>query len=451
MKNIEKLFIYLTICAFLAIPFAKAGDYNVYEGSDFSFEISIEGLSDFDNVTLELKTDYNWIEYEVADDEIEVKGTAPILGTEFSEDYRDFEFTLKGYNKTNQTQVLFNETHTLIVKRVLRISEVTVDVTFINGDSDDEELTNGERFEVKPYSDVEFSIEVENNNDKDFDLEDVYAELIIYDIDDGDDLEYESDEKDIREGRTSTFKINTKIPLLVDEDSYDVELIVYGEDEYGREYSVKKTYELQVEKDRYEIYISNLEVFPDKISCSGYAELTGTVYNIGSRDIDLQITATNSDLDLKYSEIVILSEDPFDEENKFRISIPIRIEDAQETTRNTISFYFKGLDRADSIYELRDVVLDVEKCPQQEQETEENNNDEDIIIVTPSKDTNDDNNQTPESEIPTEEESEDSGKKEIIIYEQPFVESPAFIAMLAMILGLLVILLIIVLFLLKKK
>ena len=84
------------------------------------------------------------------------------------------------------------------------------------------------------------------------------ADSVIRDMDDGDDLEEESNEFDLRPGRDKSVTLNFEVPLEVDEDTYDVDIHVEGEDENGTTHEVDWIVYLEVEKDLVSLHLSDV-------------------------------------------------------------------------------------------------------------------------------------------------------------------------------------------------
>jgi len=92
-----------------------------------------------------------------------------------------------------------NQSFQVRVSEGPRLAITDLDVK-VDGKSD-KNVANNTRVseEVSPGSDVEFEIEVSNlfTNAEDLDIEDIKVEVIIEDIDDGDDFEEEASEFDL--------------------------------------------------------------------------------------------------------------------------------------------------------------------------------------------------------------------------------------------------------------
>ena len=150
--------------------------------------------------------------------------------------------------------------------------------------------------EAAPGSKVEFKLEVENlfTDDEDLEIEDIDAEITIEDIDDGDDLDEDIDEFDLKAGKNDDVSIEFDIPLEVDEDIYDVIISVEGQDENQTKHEILWNLELEVEKEAHEIRILKSDINPLTISCQRQVALNSEIINTGTEDEDdvtLEITS----------------------------------------------------------------------------------------------------------------------------------------------------------------
>ena len=174
----------------------------------------------------------------------------------------------------------------------------SVDVK-INGDSD-KNLKDGDKIgdEAKPGDTIEFSVEVENTLE-DLEIENIEVDITIKDIDDGDDLDEEADEFDLKAGKDEEVEIEFDIPLDVDESTFDVIITAEGEDENGTTHEARFELQLEVEKGSHEIIIRRAALTPSTVSCEREITLNVGIINIGSKDEDdVTLKIMNYDLDI---------------------------------------------------------------------------------------------------------------------------------------------------------
>ena len=125
-------------------------------------------------------------------------------------------------------------------------------------------------------------------------IEDIDVEITIEDIDDGDDLDEDVDEFDLKAGKNEDLTIKFDIPLEVDEDIYDVIISIEGQDENQTTHEILWNLELQVEKEKHEIRILKAGITPLIISCQRQVALNAEIINTGTEDEDdatLEITS----------------------------------------------------------------------------------------------------------------------------------------------------------------
>src|SRR3989338_709048 len=75
--------------------------------------------------------------------------------------------------------------------------------------------------EAEPGDTVEFRIEVRNNftDAEDLDIEDITVEVTIEEVDDGDDIDEESSDFDLKAGRDKKVTLKFQLPIEVEEDT----------------------------------------------------------------------------------------------------------------------------------------------------------------------------------------------------------------------------------------
>lgn len=182
----------------------------------------------------------------------------------------------------------------------LQISNVDVKVsskTLLN-------LTDGQTVSEEARSDhvVEFRVEVRNNftRSQDFKIRDITVKTTIEGIDNGEDLEIESDRFDLRADteRKSFFKFD--IPLQVREDSYNVIITAEGQDEDGTSETAEMKLKLEVVNDNHMLKIIKASLTPAQVTCNRKnVQLAAAILNTGNLDEDgVSVQISNSDLGL---------------------------------------------------------------------------------------------------------------------------------------------------------
>ncbi|MCH8003110.1 MAG: lamin tail domain-containing protein [Nanoarchaeota archaeon] len=241
----------------------------------------------------------------------------------------------------------------------LQISDLDVKV---DGKTD-KNLIDGDKIskEAKPGSKVIFSIEVENlfTDDEDLEIEDIEIIVTILDIDDGDDLDEDAKEFDLKAGKDEREKIEFEIPLEVEEDTFDVLIEVEGEDENGTTHEIEFNLELEVEKENHEIRIIRSALTPSTIKCQRTISINTEIINTGSEDEDdVTLEVMNSDLSIN-SLVTGIELDEGTDDNRFTklFTESISTDVLPGTYPITINTYYDG-----KLSETDTVNLDVEEC-----------------------------------------------------------------------------------------
>ncbi|MEK6891987.1 MAG: hypothetical protein AABX25_02260 [Nanoarchaeota archaeon] len=191
------------------------------------------------------------------------------------------------------------------------------------------------RDEAKPGDNLEFRITMKNNytSSDNLRIEDITVKTTVESIDDGDDLEGESSSFSLSSGSTKKITLKFKVPLEVDESTYDILIEADGSDRNGTSQDTQMTIRLDVNKQTHDIKVTKLEVVPSEVSCSRKnLKLNVGILNIGTEDEEtVNLGMSNSDLgiDIK-DQITDLIAEANSEESKFSktytFSVPNSVE-----------------------------------------------------------------------------------------------------------------------------
>ncbi len=306
------------------------------------------------------------------------------------------------------------------VKSKLRISDLDIEV----GDKTDANLQSKEDgykidADAEPEDDIEFRIKLKNDHTKseDIDIENILVTIKIDSIDLGEDLEAESTEFDLDPTEDEIVTLTFNVPLKVDEEEYDVEILIEGEDKNKVDYRIVKNFVLEVDKKSHEIRIYRRELDPDIYECSRKGTLDIEVMNTGSSnedEVELEVKSSDLGIDVRERDIE-LGSNPDDDDNSYTKTIPINLSNslAAGTYKIDIRAYYSK----DIIDDYKQVELVVKDCVAAAAEEEE---EEPVEVV-----------QKPV--IPAGGEIEPT--TEIIptaTTEVSFMESPAYLAVLAL-------------------
>ena len=218
--------------------------------------------------------------------------------------------------------------------------------------------------DAEPKDVVEFTVELLNNytTTENVDIEGITVLATIKGIDDGEDMDKESNEFTLRPGRDKSVSLNFNLLLEIDEGSYDVELIAEGRDEKGNSQSQVKTIVLVVDKQRHDVRRDKASLFPTKVGCTRRGvQLTAGVINVGSEDEEkATLAVTSPELNLNYNEVFDIDSGAFDDSVKFSKTYTFNVPDALAAGTYPIKIRSAFNDNEDSVESIVDIT--VEEC-----------------------------------------------------------------------------------------
>ena len=241
--------------------------------------------------------------------------------------------------------------------------------------------------DVGPESELRFNFNIENTftDEENIDINDITVKVTLEEIDDGDDIEEESNEFDLDSDKNEDVDVYVNIPLSVDVGVYDVVIEVLGDDDDGNEHTAQMNLKIDIDKEARDVVISELSLFPKKIKCSGSSTLTATIKNIGSRiEKEAGIGILNEDLGINFvKQRIGLKEDPFDSDNEFTKKIIININGS--TTAGTYPMTVNAYIHESALWETKTVNLGIEACDQVKGEEPKEEKKEEKIDDTTAK------------------------------------------------------------------
>jgi uncharacterized membrane protein len=224
------------------------------------------------------------------------------------------------------------------VRGKLDISDIDV---WVDGDSD-KNLNDGDSIDEKarPSSTVKFDIRLDNrfSDDDDVKIEDVEVTIIIEEVDDGDDIEDTLSKFDLKPDKWKRVQHEFKLPLNVEEGTYNVVITAEGEDENGVTHINEAKLYLELDKESHEIVISKSSSSPKEVSCGNSFVLDVTATNIGSHSEDeviISIISTELGVNIN-EETPELDKDYDDNENKFNKDYTIEVPENKAAGRYPI-------------------------------------------------------------------------------------------------------------------
>ncbi len=217
----------------------------------------------------------------------------------------------------------------------LSIEDIDVFLVTRKGNSgNDLDVPDGRRLnfgdeDAGPGSELRFNFNIENTftDKEDIDINDATVKVIIEGIDDGTDIEEESQDFDLGSNENLDVDVIMEIPLSVEAGLYDVSIEAQGVDDNGNEHIVQMSLKLDVNKETRDVIISGIELFPQRVKCAGTLALAATIKNIGQREEnEAKLEITNSDLGINFvQQNINLEADPFNGKDEFTKSIQINI------------------------------------------------------------------------------------------------------------------------------
>jgi hypothetical protein len=149
---------------------------------------------------------------------------------------------------------------------------------------------------VYPGDIIEIDFDIKNLYDENIELSDYVVNVLIENIDNGDDLELEDvvSGGSISDGDEDTVKINFTVPLLAERKSYTVQITVDGTDENGNTFQdISDDVKLSITKQSHKMGFENVKLDGNTITCD-YSSLryTGKLVNLGkSTEKDVVLTS----------------------------------------------------------------------------------------------------------------------------------------------------------------
>lgn len=165
------------------------------------------------------------------------------------------------------------------------------------------------REDGEPGDNLEFRITMKNNytSAENLRIEDITVKTTVEGIDDGDDLEDESSSFSLSSGSTRRITLKFKIPIEVEESTYDILIEADGSDRNGTSHDTQMTLRLDVNKQSHEILITKFEAAPSEVACSRKnVKLNMGILNIGTEDEEIvNLELSNSDLGIDIKDQII--------------------------------------------------------------------------------------------------------------------------------------------------
>ncbi len=200
----------------------------------------------------------------------------------------------------------------------LRIYGVKISI----GSTSDTITTDGDDFDHDnslPGKSYSISVEVCNKfTDSSDKIKNIKIKAVFQGIDDGNDIEGEVSEFTLSGDDCSSYKVvkmdQNTIPLLTDEDSYDLEITAEGDASNGDSYSESWTIPVKIYRDNDPLMLfDTTDVLPSQITCSRQATIDVSAYNIGDSNDEGVLTIKNSELGISITKYFEFGNSPSDD------------------------------------------------------------------------------------------------------------------------------------------
>lgn len=252
---------------------------------------------------------------------ITISGTIPVNADQGVKNIGTLKIT--GASQGDITQTLKTD-----VQSMLNLKRIEV---YVNGQKIKTVTDDGEKVkELKPGDEVELKFVLENLFDEDYDEGDISGEVSIelYDSDFGDDIDTSEEFKvsagDEIGGEEITLAFT--VPLDAEDDNYNLEIKVNGEDGNDAEYTTEWDMAVEVERNKNDLRIETAELTPAEVSCSRNAELSAEIANYGS-NVQKHAVLSMVNLELGLDEkIEFVLQEGTDKDNTAVKSIPVSLD-----------------------------------------------------------------------------------------------------------------------------
>lgn len=251
-------------------------------------------------------------------------------------------------------------------ENLLTIDKITVTVDDGN-EEDEQDVDDDDTVDtVKPGAEVSVLVRAENgysgNDNNNIKIEDVEVEV---ESDDSDfDVDESEDFGDIKADEKQEATVKFTVEDDIDEDEYDVDVRVFGDDEHGARHGEKWDIGFEVDRKSHEVVIKRSSLTTSTLKCSRATSIELKVQNIGSSDEDeVAVIATNRDigLDFKQSNIELEGGEESDYWTKtVSFTVPNTVKAGSYPIR--VQTYYSGDEDDGILGDDESVTLKIEDC-----------------------------------------------------------------------------------------
>jgi hypothetical protein len=244
--------------------------------------------------------------------------------------------------------------------------------------------------EVQAGSVIEFTFDLENLFDNNYDEDDAEIEDIVIKIDPSDndlfeDFDDEVDVDNIAAEDSESLTIELTLDSEVDDDTYDVDFEIEGDDGKGNTHTLAFNLEFEVDHSKNDVRIVRAEISPETITtCTEQISLNLKIENLGSEDQDFVDVAIYNE-ELKIDEdwgTFNLEEFSDDETSKTKAFLF----DVSKLTKKSYNLDVYVYIDTDDLMDSEVVSFNVGECqldiPEETEEEEEETTDSTVIVTT---------------------------------------------------------------------
>ncbi len=215
---------------------------------------------------------------------------------------------------------------------------------------------------ARPGSKITLEVELKNRwtSTEKIDIEDIKITGTLKDIDDGDDLEEETDSFDLKYNTRVRKTLTFTVPLNADEGFYDFKINAEGTEKNGADDAAETTIRLEVDRKSHDLVIYSAELGSSTVTCNRQTTLYVKVANLGSTYEERAVlTASNGVLGLDFGKQFELGKDARDDNNILEEQIPI---DAKNLSAGTYKILLKTYYDGTTLHDQQSVDLTVKDC-----------------------------------------------------------------------------------------
>ncbi len=215
------------------------------------------------------------------------------------------------------------------INPVSKLEIRSVDFTY-GGETNGVSKGSTEEFDYTGARDFKIEFDAKNTygTGDDIDIEDITYEIVIEDIDDGDDVDKDFDDSVLSSGKKEEKSVSFTLPAEIEDRSYKVTIEASGKDTYGAIQTFNWYGYLSFEKQDHYVKISSASINPITLKCTRAATVTVNVVNLGDEDEGhAAVTLNSSTLGVSAGEPFSISSDSDSSSSKKTLSFPIAIAD----------------------------------------------------------------------------------------------------------------------------